>query len=775
MKLSRRMVRTLVTLLVIGAAAPFMIWGATTALHSMHNSPPAWVPDSLPYRQDYDWYKHNFGTQDSVLVSWPGATIDEETLERFDEALMSPDDPAKREHNRELFQRVVTAPELIDKLTGEPTNFSREVAVSELHGSFVGAGGQTSAALVVLTPYGSHHRPQMRSAMLAAAAAVSGLPEDEIRLAGPAIDGEAIDRASLLSIDRFALPSMIIATLLCWWCLRSVSFTAIIVAAAAVGQGVVLSLVNFSGHEMNAILIVMPPLAFVLTVSGGVHLANYYRDGVKRHGPAAAAGRAIRHGWLPCVLATATTVIGLASLLVSDFVPVKVFGCIASVGVILTLALLFLLLPGVMDWHATTRTARRWAVAHRINPVADEHWLEWLAGFVSRRPSIIALLFTGSMVVLLWGFVHIRTSVNVRSLFPSHSRIMNDYAWMEEEVGPLVPIEVILQFDDKQAEHSQLDRMALVRDVHEAVADMDLADGVVSASTFFPTVPGGVHHAGERLGGRQVGQRRGLESGLEDALEDFHNSRWVVDTDRGQAWRISARVTALGDVDYGRFLDTLKERIDPLLKDEWGDGVAATYTGSMPVTYEAQRALLGDLFRSFLTAFVLVALVMIVVLRSAAGGLLVMLPNIFPMLVLFGIRGWLKEPIDIGSVMTASVALGIAVDDTLHFINWYRHELAQGSSRLEAVRRCYHHCGRAMVQTSLVCGLGLLVYAFSSFVPTQHFAYMMVGLLMAALIGDLVFLPALLLSPVGKVVGMPAQLPAAPQPTREPALEEVVA
>lgn len=775
MNLSRRTIRTLVTLLVIGAAAPFMIWGAMTALHSMHNSPPAWVPDSLPYRQDYDWYKHNFGTQDSVLVSWPAATIDDEALERFDEALMSPDDPKKREHHRELFQRVVTGPELVDKLTGEPTNFYRDTAVSELHGSFVGQDGQTSAALVVLTPYGSHHRPQMREAMLETAAAVSGLPAEEIRLAGPAIDGEAIDRASLLSIDRFALPSMIIATLLCWWCLRSISFTAIIVAAAACGQGLVLSLVNFSGHEMNAILIVMPPLAFVLTVSAGVHLANYYRDGVKQHGPAAGASLAVRHGWLPCVLATATTVIGLGSLLVSDFVPVKVFGCIASVGVVCTLALLFLLLPGVMDWHAKTRTARRWAVAQRAAPGAGERWLDWLAGAVSRRPTIIALLFTASMVALLWGFVHIRTSVNVRSLFPLGSPIMSDYAWMEEEVGPLVPIEVILQFDDEQAEYTPLDRMALVRYVHEEVADMELADGVVSASTFFPTVPGGVHQPGEKLGGRQVGQRRGLENGLEDAMEDFHERRWVVETDRGQAWRISARASALGDVDYGHFLDTLKERIDPLLAEEWGDGVAATYTGSMPVTYEAQRALLGDLFRSFLTAFVLVALVMIVVLRSAAGGLLVMLPNVFPTLVLFGIRGWLKEPIDIGSVMTASVALGIAVDDTLHFINWYRHELAKGNSRLEAVRRCYHHCGRAMVQTSLICGLGLMVYAFSSFVPTQHFAFMMVGLLMAALVGDLIFLPALLLSPLGKVVGMPAEQRAAPQPNREAALEEAAA
>ena len=127
-----------------------------------------------------------------------------------------------------------------------------------------------------------------------------------------------------------------------------------------------------------------------------------------------------------------------------------------------------------------------------------------------------------------------------------------------------------------------------------------------------------------------------------------------------------------------------------------------------------------------------------------------MLPNLFPTLVLFGSMGWLKVPVDIGSVMTASVALGIAVDDTLHFLIWYQRESNRGLTPVDAVLSCYRHCGRAMAQTSLICGLGLLVYSLSEFVPTQRFAWFMLWLLMAALVGDLILLPALLLSPLGK-------------------------
>jgi uncharacterized protein len=136
-----------------------------------------------------------------------------------------------------------------------------------------------------------------------------------------------------------------------------------------------------------------------------------------------------------------------------------------------------------------------------------------------------------------------------------------------------------------------------------------------------------------------------------------------------------------------------------------------------------------------------------------------MVPNIFPILVLFGLLGWLNAPIDIGSIMTASVALGIAVDDTLHFLSVFQHRLDRGESRETAVRGAYQECGRAMMQTTLICSLGLAMFGFSDFVPTARFAWMMVALLALALLGDLVVLPALLLSPLGKWFELESRMP----------------
>jgi predicted RND superfamily exporter protein len=275
---------------------------------------------------------------------------------------------------------------------------------------------------------------------------------------------------------------------------------------------------------------------------------------------------------------------------------------------------------------------------------------------------------------------------------------------------------------------------------------------------------------------------------LEAELPQFVAAHMLHVEDGRQSWRISTRAPALGDVDYGVLLENLRNRVDPLIRGAWeeyeqtkrekreawkkneankdpadreplppdlqpdpGPTISATYTGLTPLVYTAQRALLHDLILSFLTALALVTLVMILVQRSLAAGFLAMAPNVFPSAILFGAMGWLGFMVDIGTVMTASVALGIAVDGTLHFLTWYRSERGKGRTPTEAVERTYRHCGVAMTQTTLICGLGLLVFTFSGFLPTRKFAIMMVALLTAALVGDLVLLPALLMSPLGKL------------------------
>lgn len=127
-----------------------------------------------------------------------------------------------------------------------------------------------------------------------------------------------------------------------------------------------------------------------------------------------------------------------------------------------------------------------------------------------------------------------------------------------------------------------------------------------------------------------------------------------------------------------------------------------------------------------------------------------MLPNLVPAVTVFGAMGWSGKLVDIGSMMTAGVALGIAVDDTIHFLTWFRRGLDEGLSRRQSIALAYERCAGAMIQTTIICGMGLLVFAFSQFVPTANFAWLMATMLCMALLGDLLFLPALLAGPAGR-------------------------
>jgi predicted RND superfamily exporter protein len=225
-------------------------------------------------------------------------------------------------------------------------------------------------------------------------------------------------------------------------------------------------------------------------------------------------------------------------------------------------------------------------------------------------------------------------------------------------------------------------------------------------------------------------------------------------------------------VDYGRFVETLRGRIDPITAAL--DGVRVTYTGIIPLIYKAQRELLSDLVESFLLAFGVIALVMVIVLRDVRSGFLTMVPNVFPAIVIFGFMGWSSIWVEIGSIMTASAAIGIAVDDTFHLLTWYLRGLRQGQPRHDALRFALRRCAGAMVHTTLICSCSLLVFSLSTFMPIRRFAWLMAALLIAALVGDLVLLPAILASPLGKVVRARSSRAETPRESRNAVPDTVV-
>ena len=712
----------------LALASPWIAWAALATLGADATTPLDWVPASHPQRQDYDRFVAAFDSGDVVVLSWPGCELDSPAVTKL-LAAATGDECPRDAAGRPLFDGVICGPTAVSDLTAPPLSLDRATAVDRLSGVLVGDDGRTTCMVFGLAGDGMQSRRDAVDWIRATAAQVTELEPDAIHLAGPVSDTVAIDEASFGSLAGLAVPAAVVTLVVAWVALGSLAYSLLVFALAAWCVGLSFATLAACGDRMNAVLIVMPVLVLVLGVSGGVHLVNYLGEALAEGGRAGVAARGMRLAWLPCGLSAVTTAIGLASLGLSELEPIRTFGFHAAIGVMAAPAVLFLVLPGFFE---------RWPIPARTG-IGQIAIARQAAGFVIRHARVIGLSFIALACVAAGGLPLLRTSVRIDTLFTPHSRVIRDYVWIEERIGPLVPIEVVLRFSGT-SDIRPAARLALVREVEARLAAMAGVTAASSAAGLLPDMP-----ARGTIGTALAESRAARRLAASDV-------GYVRDVDGEQWWRVTARIPALADVDYGEFLDRVWAEVEPAVEAAGGagKGVIASCTGVMPLVHAIQNTLLQDLFSSFLAACGVITLVMMLVEGGIVPGLVAMAGNLFPSVLLFGLLGWGRVPLDIGSVMTASIALGMAIDGTLHFLTFHGRSRQAGNTPAEAVRDAYGHCGPALVQTTLVCGLGLLVFAASSFAPTSRFAWMLTGLLVAALAGDLLLLPSLLLGPAAR-------------------------
>lgn len=749
-------------------ALPLVLVGIRGAHQSASNDPRQWLPRGFDETERLGWFRELFGGDEISVVTWPDCKLGDPTVDELAAALTTNLPPGETRR----FESAFTGNQIIERLTSEPLNLSRQEAIHRLTGTLVGADGQTTC-LVLVFPRIVPEKPDRVAAVqqiYRVAESEFSLEPEVLRLGGPTVDAATIDNESEKLMLTLTGLSVLIAFAITWWQLGSFRMATLVLVGAVYSAGVSLAILYYSGGRMNLVLVILPPLVYVLSISAAVHLVNYYRDAIAEGGAVGAAGRAIAQGWLPCLLASLTSAIGLLSLATSTVVPVRQFGIYSALGMTAGYVVLLLFLPSMLTlWPILGRKERRAVAQANAARRAEENGddgteenvetgeigaaaanssggglplpcsplVERVTSFLIRFHAPVTIGCVVMMVLLGIGLTRLESTVKLQHRFAPDSRILTDYAWMEEHLGPLIPLEVVICFDDT-CRLDTVERIEFIAQLEQRIAGFDDVKATMSTADFAPALADLPRSGGLRDAGARSVLRRGLLK-----------SGFLAEDAQGEHWRISVRANAMGDVDYGLFIETLATRIDPLLAEHPAGGMEAVYTGVIPLIYKAQRTLFGDLYRSFLLAFAVIAVVMMIALRSIRSGLLAMAPNVFPAVIVFGFMGWAGLLVEIGSVMTASVALGIAVDDTFHFLAWFHRGMSQGLSRNDSIRFAYQRCARAMFNTTIICGGGLMIFAVSSFMPIVHFSQLMVTLLVAALVGDLFFLPAMLAGPAG--------------------------
>jgi predicted RND superfamily exporter protein len=770
---------------------PMVVVGAIKAKGNNRNDVKGWLPLEYPETQVYRFFRRNFQGEEFVLISWEGCTMSDPRLELLARKLLPPPEEASRIDRPLYFKTAQTGPRAIDRMMAEPLKLDREEAVSRLTGALIGpppAGVEPGSAAddldsrqtcLVLT-LADTARANLHGAIdmiKKVAEQECGVPEQSIHMGGPPVDNVSIDKAGQTSVTILFGLSLVVGFFVSWWSLKSKLLVGLVLASGVYSMFASLAVVWYSGYPVDAILLTMPSLVYVATTSGAIHLANYYRDQLAETGvQEGAAGRAVHHALLPLSLATGTTAVGLATLAVSELVPIRMFGIFSAVGVVVSFLILVFFMPAALELFPPKLRLGKLDAEEDSSwrPIEESRW--WHVGqWITRNHALVATTCLLLMAAVGYGMTRVESSVQLMRLFSPRARIREDYRWLETRLGPLVPMEILVRIDEKQCGLNFLERMELVGAIQREIGTLDEVGSSLSTVTFGRSLDPG--DAGDGLGGaaarafglgartkRSVLNRR-LTAHRQDFLDgDYLREAKLPDGREEELWRISARVSATKEVDYALFQRDLRTKIDPILADMEKDGVhgiKVEYTGLVPLVYKAQHSLLDGLILGFITDFGIIVAVMIVLCRAASAGFVLLLPAAFPALMVFGGMGWgnsmLKSLdagtllIDIGTVMAPSVALGVTVDDVVHFMLWFRRGIADGLDSRQAVMLAYKGCARAMYQSWGVIGIGLSVFALSPFGPTQRFGHMMLSMLTVALVGNLVLMPALLAGPLGAV------------------------
>ena len=509
---------------------------------------------------------------------------------------------------------------------------------------------------------------------------------------------------------------------------RSVHGLLIPMFGVSLSVGYTVALMALLDQPIDILSNVLPLLVMVYGVADAIHMLGRIHEEVSRQQRRRLAiHMAMRHIGLACLVTSATTAIGFGSLVTAEMHILRRFGLLSACGVMVAWAVTVVVVPLMASLSKLDRTRlRRGRVPDRVL----ERVLTAAASLSTRRPRTVVavtLLLGGGCLGLGLG---VEVDNYLLGIYHDDHPTAAATHLAEQRLEGLVRMQVSLE-----GSPGAMKRPEVLREIHRLQTHLETAPGVtstLSAATFVRELHRAV------MGSRDLPDSQAAvaqlllmaegETGMERYVSHtYHRSRIEVRLEDvgGQAYlKLARQVQA-----------QLPSRFEPL-------GIKARVTGTSMVAYRGINRLVKDLLASLTLALVVIGLVLSLLFRSARIGLMSLLPNTIPLVVGLGsmrLLGMRLEPV---TVMIYSIALGIAVDDTIHFLVRYREEVEAGRCPAEAARRTLATAGRAMAITSVLLVGGFSVTLTSGFPGTVRFGTLGIIILSTALVTDLLVTPA---------------------------------
>jgi predicted RND superfamily exporter protein len=591
--------------------------------------------------------------------------------------------------------------EWIDGLDGVQSVYFPPAA--DAASGFLSADGQTAGLLITLSP------AQSREARLQVLTTLRTEAPEEIdgtvHIVGLPLLKERV--ASYIAHDQSVIIPLSVIVMMSMLALLFRRVAGVVLPMLVVGLSLVTTLGLYAacGLELNSITSLLPPVVIVLSVSVAVHLFDAWNHVVNNGGRGDAAVRAaVQQVWKPCVFTAAMTAVGLLSLCLSPVPAVKLFGLFAAIGVLLSVCYGFTLLPIALGWTPV-----------RISPenkTPMNRFLHLLARWPVRHPKAIMLVALVITALSGWAATRVENNTDLIRFFKKSDPTYRAHADVNRTLGSVRSLNLLIERTDGDpfSPRTDLTKLAAFAEKVEQIPDVVRTDSIVD----FPMIP--------------------QES---PAPPPELKKRYVADEGR-----ILHMEVHLGDIGSARAAEIV-DRIRTIAQTTPGAGWIVQPTGDYYQMVRDSNQLVVTLLKSFALSLIVVMGSTCLLFRSARVLVPAFIPNILPVIWGAGLMGLLGIDLSTGTTMVAAVLIGLAVDDTIHYLHHFqtfRHLPIREATRSTTLR-----IGRALTASSIVLVGGFWMGAFGSFIPTNTFALLTGCMMISALFCDLLVLPAYLI------------------------------
>jgi predicted RND superfamily exporter protein len=709
------------------------------------NDITAWFSRDDPVYQDYERFRQEFGGTRSLIVALKADSADtlfsKDTL-RFIETItgdIERVDTVQRVDSLATATIVDAVPDgldvrpLLDGLESrDPAAIRRRALEDDLiRGDLVSEDARVTAVVV---SFDEDRIDAVRAGVIQQIHDIvdPGLPAGVRAYYNGSLEiSETYNRITLDNQRRFTPPILAVTVLAIYLTFRSFRKTVLAVIAIATSIFWTLGLYSLMGFSYNVLSSMIVPLIVVLAIADDVHIMQHW-DEERRVGDAEFAfKRTVAHLFSPLLGASATTALGMLSLATSEVVAVRTFGIGSAVGIMVDFVISLVLMPTLLSM-VRPESAEAPHERYLLPP------LRRIATLSTSRPRLVFAASVTVGIIAAMGILRLRVDTNHINFFsPSHP-ISESASVIDRELAGVYSFQIMLEGPPESLRMpdalQRLDRLSAhlrrfesVRKV-TSVADYvkrinkELNDGKPEASI----IPADADTISQELFVFALGG------------EGRHELERIVASDYSRA-QINIKLQSISsDVVLQQV-----ERADALARDAFaGTGISVLTTGSGRLFSTLDHYLVTSQMSSFATAFFTVFGVIFIVFRSLRFGLLTIVPNVLPVVAVLGVMGFLDISMNIATVMVASIALGVVDDDTIHFINRYRREIAAGATTDEAIEIATTHEGRASLTTAIINSAGYAVLLLSEYKPTAWFGGLLALTMAVAFLAEVFILPA---------------------------------